>query len=463
MAQGSTERERLRALKDSASQALARGRLETALAGFREAVQLAPEDVAARKKVAEILARLDHKAEAIAEYQHLVGRFAAEGQLLQAMALCKVILQLDPRHTATQEALANLYTRRSDGTHWMNKLPPSMAGALVFHVRPEPAPAAAPLAPPEELPQLSFDEEPPAPGKAPSRPSPPPSPAEVEVNVDDAPPTPLFSDLPKEAFLAAIDQVEMRTVPAGTRILTEGERGTSMFILVQGAVDVVRAVPNGEQRPMARLSEGSFFGEMGLLSDSPRIASVVATQECTLLELSREMIGALTQRFPAVDPIIQRFYRERLLANLLRSSPLFQPLTPGQKQVVVDRFVSRSVEKGTVLVRQGQPSEGMHLLLRGRCEVVHEDLDGSEKRYPDMHEGAVFGEISLLLGSGATATVRAAAPCVVLTLDKGAFNELIMGNPEAKKTLTRMVKERLKRTAELLAGEEESVWDSFLL
>jgi CRP-like cAMP-binding protein len=453
----STAQDRARTLKDSASTALAKGKVEAALQDFRKAVQLTPQDLSARKKIAEILVRLNRRQEAVTEYQHLVGRYAADGQLIQAMAVCKVILQLEPTHTATQELLANLYSKKSGPAgHWVEKLPPTMAGALDFkHVKARPPEAAAePEAPADEVPIEVAGADEAAGGELA---------VEVDIDVSQVPPTPLFSELPKEAFLAILDRVAMHTVPAGTAIIIEGEKGSSMFILVQGVVDVVRNTPGGESHAVARMAEGSFFGEMGLMSEGPRLAGVVAAQDCVLLELTREMLQELAARFPSVEPVMQKFYRERLLANLLRSSPLFRPFSEAQKEAIVNRFTSRTVEPGTVLVRQGQPGDGLHLLLRGRCHVIHEDAGGAERPYPDMGEGAVFGEIALLLGAGATATVRAATACVVLTLDKEAFGELVLGHPEVRRMIGQLSRERLLRTADLLAGEDKPVRHGFVL
>src|SRR5437868_3275799 len=90
---------------------LARGDLEGALAAFQEAVKAAPNEPACRQKVAELLQKLGRTSEALAEYESAAELWAKTGSLLRAMALCKVILQLDPRHLRIPALLANLYTQ----------------------------------------------------------------------------------------------------------------------------------------------------------------------------------------------------------------------------------------------------------------------------------------------------------------------------------------------------------------
>src|SRR3954465_5272081 len=98
--------------KDRGAQLLAKGKLGPALEAFQKVVAAVPGELGSRQKVAEILAKLGKKAEAIAEYEQVVNRYAEIGQFFKATALCKVILTLDRKHVATQEKLARLYSGR---------------------------------------------------------------------------------------------------------------------------------------------------------------------------------------------------------------------------------------------------------------------------------------------------------------------------------------------------------------
>ncbi|HZI04302.1 MAG TPA: nuclease PIN, partial [Archangium sp.] len=102
----------LREHKDNAAHLFASGRLEEALTEYQLVANAAPEDLASRQKVAELLQRLNRKPEAIETYASVADGWARQGWLLRAIAMCKVILQLDPRHGRTQQRLAELYARR---------------------------------------------------------------------------------------------------------------------------------------------------------------------------------------------------------------------------------------------------------------------------------------------------------------------------------------------------------------
>jgi len=93
----------------------------------------------------------------------------------------------------------------------------------------------------------------------------------------------LFSDLPGEelAQVALITEEEQRL--AGEEIIREGEVGESIFIVVDGRVQVRKA-----DRAVAELGEREVFGEMALLDPAPRSATVKALTDVTLLTIRRE-------------------------------------------------------------------------------------------------------------------------------------------------------------------------------
>jgi CRP-like cAMP-binding protein len=382
---------------------------EAALAEYEQVVKAAPDDAASHQRVAELRERLGRRAEAVAAYEEAAMAWARGGKLLRAIVACKGLLTLEPGHTRTPRALADLYGARAPATPGG-----SIASAM----------AEFELVPEEHGPAAGV------------------------------PVVPLFSKLAREPFAAVVEALEVRQRSAGDLVVEEGEAGASMFALVEGRVVVVRHLASGEKRKVGELEEGSFFGELALISEGPRLASVLAVQPVVLVELMRTRLAEVVRRFPVVGQVVQAFYRERMVENVLRSNPVFAPLGPEQKQAVAREFALREVKQGEVVLQQGQQGDAFYLLLRGRCTPYHVPPDGREKAYPSLREGDVFGEISLLLGKPVTATVRADMASVVLRLDREAFERLILSQPGMRSMLTRVGTERLQRTARLLSGHE---------
>ena len=111
---------------------------------------------------------------------------------------------------------------------------------------------------------------------------------------------------------------DLRTFGPGEIVIQEGARGTSAFIVLSGAVEVLKR-SSDKDTVVATLGQGQVFGEMGLIEDRPRSATVKAMTELRLRVISREGFNDLLQRKPSVlIPIIKSlFERLRQASELL--------------------------------------------------------------------------------------------------------------------------------------------------
>lgn len=328
---------------------------------------------------------------AFSEYEALVKAWAQQGWLMRAIALCKVLLRLDPEHEPLRRLLGELDAQR--------------------------------LAPPSTL---------------------------------AAPPAPPASESERDSLLARLGQRELESVMAalelrdflpGETLVEEGEPGSSLFAIVEGSVEVVRTLKSGRRRTVAFLGEGDFFGELSLLPDMPRLASVKAFERTAVLELKREQLERLAQAHPSVATVLQAQQRERLLDDIIRANPLFRLVPPERRKALAHAFELSTRPEGALLIEQGKDVDALYLLLRGQCQAFHRHPDGREQALRTLKEGDVFGEIALLLGLPATATVRSDTPCLLLRLDWGSCEQHLLEVPEVREALSRMGTERLLHSA----------------
>lgn len=90
-----------------------------------------------------------------------------------------------------------------------------------------------------------------------------------------------------------------KTVPAGTVVFRENEPGTDMYIIQRGSVRVTKKVRNIE-KTLVVLGKGEFFGEMSILNDKPRSATIVSEEECDLLVIDRKTFEAMVRGNPEI-------------------------------------------------------------------------------------------------------------------------------------------------------------------
>jgi CRP/FNR family transcriptional regulator, cyclic AMP receptor protein len=118
---------------------------------------------------------------------------------------------------------------------------------------------------------------------------------------------PLFSSCSKQELTTIGRASEEIRVPAGTVLVEEGQPGSEFYLILDGEASVGR---NG--RTMATIGPGGSFGELALLTDLPRNATVTATQDSVLLVLSQREFGRVLQEAPGLSSTLLATLARRL-------------------------------------------------------------------------------------------------------------------------------------------------------
>lgn len=385
------------------------------------------------QKVGEACKKLGRPGEAVAAFGRAVDRYAEKGALLKAIAVCQLILQLDPKHSQTLEKLSQMHGSKED-------LP---AVTPIVVQAPRPAKSGAPAAAASSLGEMVAQ----AAAQTAKPGTPRPASFEVPFTLDEAPAandekdlaraafpkTPLFSSLTEPLLRTMIERVRLRSLEPDEAIFYQGGPGDALYVIASGEMSV------RTPREVARLGEGAFFGEIALLVDQPRAATMVATQPTQLLEIDRATVNDLIAESPAMLKIFLRFLRDRLTASVLETSPLFAMLTAEQRRKVTTWFQFGSAGQGTRLVEQKQTSPGLFVLLAGAAKVSR---DGHH--IADLGPGEAFGEISLLSGAAATATVEISTHSFLLMLPREGFNAVTEAHPAIQQYLGSLADDRLR-------------------
>ncbi|MCP3142360.1 cyclic nucleotide-binding domain-containing protein [Pyxidicoccus xibeiensis] len=264
-------------------------------------------------------------------------------------------------------------------------------------------------------------------------------------SLNELPTVPLFSDLPRDAFIELFERCPLRRFGPGELIIQQGSHGDAFYVICEGAVRVFRT-DGGQRQDLATLEGGACFGEMALLSGAARTASVEGASEDTqLLELSAPVLAELSRSYPLVAKALKKFCRQRLLTNVMNTSALFRPFNRSDRRTLVERFRARDVERDEVIIQDGDETDGLYVVLSGEVEVRK---DGH--LLTRLKEGDLFGEISLLQKTPATATVAATRHTTVLRLPRTDFDMLISSHPQILVLISELSDERLRRTERVL-------------
>jgi cAMP-dependent protein kinase regulator len=286
-------------------------------------------------------------------------------------------------------------------------------------------------------------------------------------NPPEIAPLSLFSALERDGLRALIAAFEMITVAAGKSVITEGEEGAEAYIVARGELEVRRKGEETDSGPpsvitLARLSNGSLFGEMALLSRAPRVASVVASRPSILLVARRDALEAVAEQRPEVGVELAAHCRRRMVANLVRTSPVLLAVEASERHALVERFETAVFEKGDKLVTEGQDPTGLFLVASGEVAVIgHEG--GEPFVIASLGVGDVVGEVALVLRRKAMADVVAVHPTVTLHLPKSDFIGLIKDHPAILAGLYLMAIARDEETSTVLETSTTNVSDDYVL
>jgi CRP-like cAMP-binding protein len=273
---------------------------------------------------------------------------------------------------------------------------------------------------------------------------------------------PIFSDLGPEAFVALTEALQVSRLATGETVVTEGDVGTAFFVVATGRLVVKKRDEKGDLVVLAHLGEGEFFGEMALLSASPRNATVVAEEPTEVLVLEFEVLRTLAGRYPHLAGSLRRFYRQRLLANALAVSPLFRPFGREDRKAVMEKFRERTVQAGDVIVREGSPADGLYVVLEGSVDVTRR-TEAGDVLVGQLREGDLFGEMSCMRKTGATATVTVKRGGSLLRLQRGDFDALVMTYPTVLELVSQLSEERSQNLDAILSGSAAYTEDGLVL
>ena len=123
--------------------------------------------------------------------------------------------------------------------------------------------------------------------------------------------TPLFEGFTEDELVAVIRGLKLLTFEPGDILVTEGAAGASLFILTTGTVKAFVKNARGESVKVHELAEGSFFGEISILTGRPRTATLTAATPCEVLELEKATLDGITQSHPNVLEVLKRFHEAR--------------------------------------------------------------------------------------------------------------------------------------------------------
>jgi ATP-binding cassette subfamily B protein len=239
---------------------------------------------------------------------------------------------------------------------------------------------------------------------------------------------PLLRFLAPEAKKLVIDSFVVESYTFGQAIVTEGEPADAFYVLAAGSARVLKQGRGGEEISLGRMRPGDSFGEMALLEETNRTATVRASSDVQALKLDQAVFRALVQAQPAIRSQLELQIKHRHLNQFLSQFAPITRLPVDALKRLLDELKPVSVAPGDLVIQQGEPPGPMFIVQEGRLRV-YADVEGERRYLQYLRKGDFFGERSLFKGEPRAATVEAVSAGILLELGPATYERLLTDYP----------------------------------
>ena len=234
-----------------------------------------------------------------------------------------------------------------------------------------------------------------------------------------------FSCLSDGALEAVSKKLEIVKLPAKTLIIEEGAPADAFYLVCKGEVEVTKKNQWGQTATLSVAGHGESFGEMALLTCSPRFCSVTANTDVTLLKLSKsdfeEIVSEDSEFAGLTIDRHKRYYRY----NDIKTAQPFALLPPEKMSALLDKLKVITYAPGEKIITQGEQGDVYYIIKSGKVAVLKKMLTDEAEHVATLEEGQGFGEEALITDSPQNATVQCIDETAVWTLSKADFDSIV--------------------------------------
>ena len=229
----------------------------------------------------------------------------------------------------------------------------------------------------------------------------------------------LFNSLEEKDLKTVIDSFEEKKYKSGQNVITQGEEGDVLYLVDNGELDCEKVFKAGDPPTHLKIYKpGESFGELALLYNAPRAATIRAKTDATCWALDRECFNNIVK-----DAAVKR--REKY-ENTLKKVEILKSIDPYELGQICDALKTKTFKKGEYIIKQGDKGDIFYILDEGKAHAEKVFEEGKPAQNVKEYEsGGFFGELALLKGEPRAASIVADSKCKCLYLDRMAFKRLL--------------------------------------
>ncbi|XP_039450285.1 cAMP-dependent protein kinase type II regulatory subunit isoform X3 [Culex pipiens pallens] len=223
----------------------------------------------------------------------------------------------------------------------------------------------------------------------------------------------LFRSLDKEQMNEVLDAMFEKIVKSKDYIIKQGDDGDNFYVIESG---IYKAYVGEDQKHIHTYEGRGSFGELALLYNMPRAATIQAETDGQLWAMDRQTFRRILLK--------SAFRKRKMYEALLDSVPMLKTLQNYERMNLADALIPRTFTQGERIIKQGDVADGMYFIEQGKVSIRIQQ-DAGEVEVSNLEKGGYFGELALVTHRPRAASAYAVDNVKVAFLDVDAFERLL--------------------------------------
>ncbi|KAF6100695.1 protein kinase cAMP-dependent type II regulatory subunit alpha [Phyllostomus discolor] len=214
-----------------------------------------------------------------------------------------------------------------------------------------------------------------------------------------------------------------REVKADEHVIDQGDDGDNFYVIERGTYDILVTKEN-QTRSVGQYDNRGSFGELALMYNTPRAATIIATSEGSLWGLDRVTFRRIIVKNNAK--------KRKMFETFIESVPLLKSLEVSERMKIVDVIGEKIYKDGDRIIAQGEKADSFYIIESGEVKILirsktttNKDGGNQEVEIARCHKGQYFGELALVTNKPRAASAYAVGDVKCLVMDVQAFERLL--------------------------------------
>jgi CRP-like cAMP-binding protein/Fe-S-cluster-containing hydrogenase component 2/thioredoxin reductase len=265
----------------------------------------------------------------------------------------------------------------------------------------------------------------------------------------------VFTEVNALMFREVILDSTVHTPKKDGIVFNKGDYTNTFFTIANGTVDVLL---NADGTHRITIPQGAFFGEMGLLSGRRRTATIVAGEDCVLIETPRRTMKKLLSSVDQVKHVLDQTFIIRTIQTRFAPGCSIPDLLPIAETANLNEY-----KPGEKILSEDDTAQTFHLIRKGSVKITRALDGGSDVVTGYLSAGQYVGEAAVLSGSKQPANIIANVASETIALTAEAFNQLLEMEPKLRDEVRQTLQKRISNDTLMEAKPNNGEVLSFML